>query len=277
MAKNELVSTFTKDLDTCLSGVSEALPNDFNRARFLQNTIALVRNNPNLQKYSKTELLEGSLRAAYLGCDFLNQEAWLVPYDGHLRFQLGYKGACKFVKKYSIRPLKDIYAKVVREGDEFKYEIVDGESSVYFKPEPFNNKEMKGVFAVALFADGGYLVETMSKDDVDKIRRRSRASGSGPWVTDYEQMALKTVLKRLTKNIETDFDNVEQKNAWDSDNDEFEKIGSNETVIDPFTDEVNENGEENPQSEDSSIIDTTIVNEETVDEKIVAEAKEVFK
>ena len=273
MAKNELVETFTKDLDTCLVGVSEALPNDFNKARFLQNTIALVRNNPNLQKYSKTELLEGSLRAAYLGCDFLNQEAWLVPYDGHLRFQLGYKGACKFVKKYSIRPLKDIYAKVVRDGDKYEYKIVDGESTVYFKPEPFNNKEMKGVFAVALFADGGCLVEEMSKEDVDKIRKRSRASGSGPWVTDYEQMALKTVLKRLTKNIETDFDNVEQKNAWDSDNDEFEKIGSNEKVIDPFnTEEVNENAEENPQTEETSVIDTEIVKEE-----IIAEAKEVFK
>lgn len=272
MAKNELVANFTKDLDTCLSGVSEALPNDFNRARFLQNTIALVRNNPNLQKYSKTELLEGSLRAAYLGCDFLNQEAWLVPYDGHLRFQLGYKGACKFVKKYSIRPLKDIYAKVVRDGDFFEHGVINGEPYITWKPSAFNAKEVKGVFAVALFEDGGILYEVMTKEEVDKIRKRSRAGNSGPWVTDYEEMMRKTCLKRLTKGVDTDFDNVEQKNAWDADNDEFEKIGSDADVIDPFTEEVNENTEENPQAEESSVIDTNIVKEE-----IIAEAKEVFK
>lgn len=274
MAKNELMTNLTEKLDTCLNGVSNALPKDFNKARFLQNTIALVRNNPNLQKYPSTELLEGSLRAAYLGCDFLNQEAWLVPYDGHLKFQLGYKGACKFAKKYSIRPLSDIYAKVVRKGDFFEHGVKDGKPYIDWKPLGFNGGEMLGVFAVAIFKDGGILYEVMSKDEVDAIRKRSRASNSGPWVTDYEQMSLKTCMKRLCKNLETDFDNVEQKNAWDSDNDEFEKItDANETVIDPFgTDEVNEKTEVNPKAEETEVIDTTIVNEE-----IIAEAKELFK
>jgi recombination protein RecT len=41
----------------------------------------------------------------------------------------------------------------------------------------------------------------MSKKDVDAIRARSKASGSGPWVTDYVEMARKTVLKRACKYL----------------------------------------------------------------------------
>ena len=271
--RKELLQTVTNNLDLSLNAVSDALPKDFNKARFLQNTISLLKQDPDLQKYSSIEILTGSMHAAYLGLDFMNQEAWLVPYSGHLKFQIGYKGACKFVKKYSIRPMFDIYAKAVRKGDSFECGVKDGKPYLNWKPLPFNGGEILGVFAIAIFNDGGILYEEMSKSEVDAIRKRSKASGSGPWVTDYEQMARKTVLKRLAKNIETDFDNVEQKNAWDADNDEFEKIGSDADVIDPFnTEEVNETTEESPKAEESSVIDTNIVKEE-----IIAEAQEVFK
>lgn len=232
---NEIVQAITNNLDKSLNAVSEALPKDFNKARFLQNTISVIKNNPKLQSYNQSEILIGSLQAAYLGLDFMGQEAWLVPYDGHVKFQLGYKGACKFVKKYSIRPLADLYAKVVRNGDEFEHGVDNGRPYIKWKPLPFNGGEMQGVFAVAIFKDGGILYEVMSKEEVDKIRKRSKASSSGPWVTDYEQMSLKVCLKRLTKNIETDFDNVDQRNAWESDNDEYTKVvDKDETVIDPF-------------------------------------------
>ena len=39
----------------------------------------------------------------------------------------------------------------------------------------------------------------MTKADVDAIRKRSKASGSGPWVTDYSEMGKKTVLRRMSK------------------------------------------------------------------------------
>lgn len=229
------LQVLTDKLDLSLNAVSEALPKDFNKARFLQNTMSLIRQNPDLQKYNPTELLTCSLHAAYLGVDFMSKEAWLVPYSGHVQFQLGYKGACKFVKKYSIRPLADIYAKAVHKGDFFEHGVKDGKPYLDWKPLPFNGGEMLGVFAIAIFADGGILYEVMSKAEVDAIRKRSRASGSGPWVTDYEQMSLKTCMKRLCKNIETDFDNVEQRNAWEADNEEYAKVQNTDTeVIDPF-------------------------------------------
>lgn len=233
------LQTLTNNLDASLTAVKEALPKDFNRARFLQNTVAVIKANPDLQKYNSTELLTCCLQASYLGLDFMSKEAWLVPYSGHVQFQMGYKGACKFVKKYSIRPLSDVYAKEVRKGDDFEYGIKDGKPYLDWKPLPFNGGETVGVFAIAQFEDGGMLYEVMSKEEVDKIRRRSRASSNGPWVTDYGEMAKKTVLKKLCKNIETDFDNVEQREAWEADNAEYQSTAPAETV-DPFekTEEV---------------------------------------
>jgi recombinational DNA repair protein RecT len=39
----------------------------------------------------------------------------------------------------------------------------------------------------------------MTRREVEKHRDRSATRGSGPWVTDYEAMALKTVLRKLCK------------------------------------------------------------------------------
>jgi recombination protein RecT len=42
-------------------------------------------------------------------------------------------------------------------------------------------------------------VEVMSRSQVDAIRARSRSGSNGPWVTDYDEMAKKTVVRRALK------------------------------------------------------------------------------
>lgn len=232
---NELIVSLTNNLAATLDAVSTSLPKDFNRDRFIQNAIAVVNKNLDLLKYNQNELLTCMANASFLGLDFMNQEAWIVPYSGHVQFQIGYKGACKFAKKYSIRPLSDIYAKEVKKGDELEYGINEkNEPYLHWKPVPFNDSEIIGVFAVAFFEDGGMMYEVMSKADVDKIRKVSRCGNSGPWKDYYGEMAKKTVLKKLAKNIVSDFDNIEQRSAWDSDNDVEFKAPEPAAVVDPF-------------------------------------------
>lgn len=45
------------------------------------------------------------------------------------------------MKQYSVRPIKDIYAKVVREGDEFEEIIEKGIPTINFRPKPFSNEK----------------------------------------------------------------------------------------------------------------------------------------
>jgi hypothetical protein len=70
------------------------------------------------------------------------------------------------------------------------------------------------VYAVAKLKDGGTQSEVMTKAQIDAIRSRSRASGEGPWVSDYDEMARKTVVRRLCKYLPL---SVELADALDED------------------------------------------------------------
>ena len=258
---NEIIQTITNNLDATLNAVTDALPKDFNKSRFLQNSIAVIKANPDLTKYNSTELLTCLVKGAYLGLDFMNKECWIVPYQGHVQFQTGYKGDCKFVKKYSIRPLLDLKAELVREGDEIEYGIENNRPYLNFKPLPFNAGKVLGAFAVAYFKDGGVLYEVMNLDEINKVRKVSQAASSkySPWQTWTEEMFKKTVLRRLCKSIETDFDNVEQRDAWDK--------GSGVDFTKPETAEVHDPfAEQNEEITDEIVIDTDSVKEVTIDE-----------
>lgn len=202
--------SFSTALSERLNTVSDALPKDFNKARFVQNALALINDNPALQKYNQVQLMTGLLKGAYLGLDFYSKECYLVPYGNQLNYQTDYRGAKKLAKKYSIRPIKDIYAKLVREGDDFEEKIVNGKQTFDFKPKPFNDGKIIGAFAVVLYSDGGVGYETMSLSDLENTRKSSKASNSPAWKNFTGEMYKKTVLHRLCKHIELDFENPTQ-------------------------------------------------------------------
>ena len=206
--------TFSVMLADKLDNVSEALPKDFNKARYVQNALALINDNPQLQKYSQPQLMTGLMKGAYLGLDFYSKECYLVPYGNQLNYQTDYRGAKKLAKKYSIRPIKDIYAKLVREGDTFEEKIINGEQTFDFKPLAFNDGKIIGAFAVCLYADGGMQYDTMSLADLENTRKSSKASNSPAWKNFTGEMYKKTVLHRLCKHIELDFENPTQQNTF---------------------------------------------------------------
>ena len=212
--KKENNSNFSIVLADKLDSVSDALPKDFNKARFVQNALALVNENPNIAKYGQQKIMAGLLKGAYLGLDFYSKECYLVPYGNDLNYQTDYRGAKKLAKKYSIRPIKDIYAKLVHEGDLLEEKIVDGEQSFEFKPKPFNDGKIIGAFAVVLYTDGGMAYDTMSLADLENTRKASKASNSPAWKNFTGEMYKKTVLHRLCKHIELDFENPTQQNMF---------------------------------------------------------------
>lgn len=219
--KNELTAqnegktlTFDMYLSQKLDSVRDALPKDFNKQRFVQNAMALIHDKPELKDYNQNEIIMGLLKGAYLGLDFYNKECYLVPYGGQLNYQTDYRGAKKLAKKYSIRPIKDIYAKLVREEDEFEEVIINGEQGINFKPKPFNDGKIVGAFAVCLYQDGGMIYDAMSLADLENTRKSSKASNSPAWKNFTGEMYKKTVLHRLCKHIELDFENPMQQTTF---------------------------------------------------------------
>ena len=239
---NEVKVRFSEQLSDKLVSVESALPKDFNRERFIQNCLAVMNGTPQLAEINPAQVIQGLLKGAYLGLDFLNRECYLIPYANDVQFQTDYKGEVKFTKKYSVRKIRDIYAKVVRNGDSFEEVIVEGRPSINFKPQPFNDGDIIGAFAVVLYQDGGMAYEAMSLKDINSVRNNySKASESKAWKNSLDEMCKKTVLRRLCKHIDTDFESVEARNAWeDGSGMDFAKpiqVTEAEDVIDVFADE----------------------------------------
>ncbi|WP_238899328.1 RecT family recombinase [Clostridium sp. YIM B02500] len=234
MANTQIQTTVLRTTNQFLTGMLEkevqALPKGFNTLRFKQNVLSVLNSvDITNMKGQEFNLAKCIMKGAYLDLDFANNECYVITYDGTPKFMTDYKGETKLVRKFSAKPIKDIYAKLVRYGDEFEEGVDHGKPYINFKPKAFNNDDIIGVFAVVYYEDGAMEYETMSKEDVEYIRdnfsKKSKKTGkfSDAWVKSFGEMAKKTVLRRLCKHINIDFDNIPQKNAWDEGSDmEFE-------------------------------------------------------
>ena len=231
MADKQLVLQEThKNLMALLTSKQDAMPKDFNPTRFLQNCMTVLQDTKEIEKCQPISIARTLLKGAFLGLDFFQKECYAIPYGNSLQFQTDYKGETKMAKKYSIRPILDIYAKVVREDDIFKESIVGGKQIINFNPVPFSNKPIVGAFAIVLYKDGGMEYDTMSTEQIESVKENYSKKGyktgeySKAWVISTGEMYKKTVLRRLTKKIEKDFDSIEQAQAYEESSDtEFKK------------------------------------------------------
>jgi recombination protein RecT len=202
-------------LTDSLDKQAAALPKHFNKARFVQNCMTVVQEN-DFSKCDARSVVRTLLKGAFLGLDFFNKECYAIPYGNKVQFQTDYKGEIKLCKKYSINPIKDIYAKIVREGDYFEEEIRLGQQYINYKPLPFNNGAIIGAFAVCLFKDGSMIYDTMSTEEIEATRKNySKMPNGQAWKNSTGEMYKKTVLRRLCKLIELDFETLEQKQIFE--------------------------------------------------------------
>ena len=240
--KNFLIQINT-GLNTALEKQAAALPSDLNKQRFVQNCMTVLQDGQaDFSKCEPNSVVRTLLKAAFLGIDFFNNECYAIPYGGQCQFQTSYFGELKLAKKYSSNPIKDIYAKIVKQGDEFEELIENGNQSINFKPKPFNDGEIIGAFAVCLYKDGSMIYDTMSKNDIEQTRKSfSKAANSKAWTQSYGEMCKKTVLRRLCKLIDLDFDSVEQRKAFE-DGSAFDVKGDSQKevtkAVDPFEEET---------------------------------------
>jgi phage RecT family recombinase len=110
-----------------------------------------------------------------------------------------YQGLVKLITDTGM--VTKIVAHVVYDGDEFDIEY-GSVPKVVHRPK-FKSKDIIAVYAVAQLATGESQVEAMPKFEIDEIMQRSDSgkNGKGPWMTDYPEMARKTVLRRIFKYL----------------------------------------------------------------------------
>lgn len=210
--------------------IARALPKHMDPDRLARIALTTIRTNPKLLSCNMQSLMAAVMQSAQLGLEpNMLGHCYIIPYGQEAQFQIGYRGMIDLARRSG--NIQSIAAHEVYENDHFilKYGLEDTLEHIPYHlredrdiDEP---GEIKGFYMVAKFKDGGHQIHYMSKKEVDAHRKRSKASGSGPWVSDYIEMGKKTVVRsawkwlpisiEIMKQVETTDETVKREIAED--------------------------------------------------------------
>lgn len=172
-----------------------ALPKHLTTERFCRVAITALSKTPKLQECTQASFFKCLLDLAAMGLEPDGRRAHLIPYGKEATLVIDYKGLVELVRRSG--DVVKIHADVVCENDTFEHSM--GEVKVHTYDLRKDRGEPYAAYAQVTLRDGSVQAEIMSKADIEKIRAKSKAGKSGPWVDHWEEMAKKTAFRRLTK------------------------------------------------------------------------------
>lgn len=181
-------------------------------AKESQFAIQLFQNNDYLAKVAfqnQTSTQNAIINVAAIGISLnpAQKLAYLVPRKGAICLDISYMGLMHIAQQSGA--IKWCQSAIVRRNDQFRREGLDKPPLHIYND--FDTEEQRGdivgAYVTVKTDDGDYLTHTMRIDAIYSIRDRSEAwkkyksdnSKKCPWVTDEEQMILKTVVKQAAK------------------------------------------------------------------------------
>ena len=212
--------------------LAKALPKHLSVDRMIKVAVNSVSKNPALKECGMLSVLQCVATCAELGLEPGGAlgGAYLVPYGKVCTLIVGYRGFVDLMRRSGL--VTTVRAVAVHAKDLFRYReglevVLEHEPCLDVDPGP-----MVRVYCVLALRDGGSQVTVMSRAQVDAIRDRSRSAKSGPWVSDYEEMAKKTVVRRAAKLAPMSADLAEALEREDGDFIDGEVVGQSAAVLD---------------------------------------------
>ena len=207
--KAEKVGEVEIYLDKSVALYAQVLPKHVTPQRLVRSVILACQKAPSLlaPDVDRESLFVSVMRGAMLGLEMDGQEAALVPY----RNPRGGKSEVQLI------PMFKGVEKLARQSGE----IVAIEPTAVYDGEPFvvrkgtigrgvehsprldvarTDDHILAVYAVAFYRNGHQQFEVMDRDEIERVRKSSRAK-SGPWFDNWGEMAKKTVVHRLCKHL----------------------------------------------------------------------------
>lgn len=223
-AKIQMIRALNGELDNALPpAIKKVLTPD----RMTRLVVTAMRQVRNLDQCTFASLAGSLMVAAQLGlepCTPLGH-CYLIPRKNgktgqyEATFQLGYQGMLELA--YRTEVVESITAKSVHDGDVFIYEEGLEDKLIH---RPFLNGDRGPViayYAIVKFTNGGHAKEVMTYTEMVRHMERfaptDYKSGkvAGPWATDFDEMAKKTVLRRLFKLARKSTDIVAKATLYD--------------------------------------------------------------
>lgn len=185
-----------------------ALPPQIPVDKFLRTTVTAIQMQPALLEADRRSLLGACMKAAQDGLLLDGREAAAVIFGGKGGARVQYMpmlgGLLKKLRNSG--ELASIAAHVVYDTDQFTYELGDNESITHKPSLGSSRGKPIAAYAIARTKDGAIYREVMSLYDIEKVRNVSRAKDSGPWTQWWDEMAKKTVIRRLCKRLPSSAD-----------------------------------------------------------------------
>lgn len=227
----DVLGRYKKTLDAIL-------PKIIDPKRFAWLAVSAIRENPRLAEVSPASFLNCVILASQMGIEIRRDSCYIIPFGKVAQLLIDYKAKLSVVRRGG--KVGGIQAVTIREHDRFDWKYTIRGVEFNHEPfaqgilSPEERGQIVGVYGFAHLNDGGVQFrDPMSLAEIDRIRKRSRAGVSSmtlqeifaaqeltpdgkqaiwqtwqyrddrrqPWVTDFESMALKTVLHSLCKGL----------------------------------------------------------------------------
>ena len=259
MAMNQLQTNGYKQLKTILNNdtMKQSFRNvlEENAGAFMASILELYQSDTALQECDPNKIILEALKAATLKLPINKQLgfAYIIPYKGIPQFQLGYKGYIQLAQRS--RQYRYINADVVYEGEQITYDRITG--MLMITGEATSDTPI-GYFAYFQLLNGFEKCVYWTREKVEAhAKRYSKAWNrqNSPWHTNFDAMALKTVIRNIISKYGVM--SVEFANAGAEDTSVEERIegeiveNANKTPL-TIPEEVKPVGEETVPSEEGS-------------------------
>ena len=167
-------------------------------------TASKVANDYKLANCNVNSIIDACVTVAQLNLDLSPalSHAYIVPFKGNVQLIVSARGYTALLARTGWK----LKSYIVNEDDEFDYIINGFDETIKFKKNIDSETEVfKYAVALAQSPDGTLYIEIMNKKQIDKHRLASSnqngAKPTGVWADWFEEMALKTVIKKLVKKL----------------------------------------------------------------------------
>jgi recombination protein RecT len=205
------VETVEAIVNRCEKSIVNSFPAGWSLSsrKYLRWIVTEFKNSPALYGCTIQSFCSCIVQAAQLGLAFgkLLGQVYIVPFKNsrenvvECQLIIGYKGLLELTRRSG--ELKGIDVKAVHAGDEFFYEFG---LMPQLKHIPKGGSEITHVYAIAYLKNGFNKIEVMTRREIDNIKQKvagGKGSAFTPWNAYYEEMAKKTVLRKLLKTTPT--------------------------------------------------------------------------
>lgn len=203
------------------------LPSHIDKDKFVMTVVTAIQRNPDLmdRQINKPSLYMACMEAAQDGLIPNGKEAALVIFNTNI----GTKAKPDWVKKVQYMPMiqglrklvdrsgliKKWTVQVVKEHDQFKYELGDNEF-IRHKPASGSRGRTTHAYSIAHLRSGEISREVMDLQQLEEVRKKSKNADNAVWTYNKDEMYRKTVGHRHYKTLPSSAEIDQFMQRWES-------------------------------------------------------------